>query len=89
MKWNVLCFISQKDKCDALIRIIEAGNGQALHHNPKKSSLNSLQNIDKFTVLIYDESTKEFAQKTAANLKKPTYPYQCILDYLLQVEFIN
>lgn len=78
--WNVGCFLQNDDKSKALIRIIKAGYGSAsiINDSTKKSSMS------KFTLIIYDNTTKTKVEEIAALYKLPYYPFQAIPDYIMQ-----
>ena len=65
-----------------LIRIIKAGHGNAT--NILNESYDA--RINKFTLLIYENGTKDSAIKYSLQLGIPCYPFQCIPDYLMQAE---
>lgn len=62
-------------------RIVKAGYGTAavINVNPRKAPRN------KFTIIIYDSSTKDHAKELASLYQVPYYPFQAIPDYIMQV----
>lgn len=80
--WNIGCFIETEKKSEALLRIIKAGHGNAT--NILNESYDA--RINKFTLLIYENGTKDSAIKYSLQLGIPCYPFQCIPDYLMQAE---
>ena len=65
-------------------RIIKAGYGSAsiINDSTKKSSMS------KFTLIIYDNTTKTKVEEMAALYKLPYYPFQAIPDYIMQVNIL-
>jgi hypothetical protein len=79
LKWRVLCLLFD-EKCDALIRIIEAGHGNAYRYNESDDIKN-----DKYTLIVFSEEKKCLAESLSLKFNIPAYPYQAIPDYLMQV----
>lgn len=76
--WNVACLISEEDKARSLIRIIKAGHGNASIPNCRSLS-------NRFTLVIFDKTTRSDAVELSKISSIPCYPYQCIPDYIMQV----
>jgi hypothetical protein len=59
---------------------VKAGYGTAtiINENLRKP-------MNKFTIIIYDDYTKEQAKELACHYKVPSYPFQAIPDYIMQV----
>lgn len=101
MNWNILCISSDKEKSEALMRIINAGRGRATCYNFNKKFQDELniyfvnhliKNFESikqehFTLVIYDDNTKESGFNYSYKLSIPCYPYQAIPDYLIQCNY--
>ena len=81
LNWNVLCMLND-EKCEALLRIIEAGHGKAVKFN---NNNNSVFKSGCFTLIVYGEELKSLAETYSNQFNIPSYPYQAIPDYLMQV----
>lgn len=83
--WNVLCIIINDDKCNALMRIIEAGHGKGINYNASDNKNINFLKRNRFTLVIYDDESKSLALELSQVLNVLCYPFQAIPDYLMQV----
>ena len=58
-----MCIINS-EKNDALLRIIEAGRGKAVHYN----SSTDLAKNEKFTLIVYSDDLKSMAESYSIKL---------------------